>query len=87
MSKTKPNYRLSIFRHGAFCRPRYSRDPFKLAQEAVLEMTDPKRQLWSTTANKAVVEVHVRRLSGRASQWRTVFMALPDRKTDCHYVI
>lgn len=81
------NYKLTITKCGAWHRPRYSRDPFKLAAEAVQEMTDPKRQHSGITPLKAEVQVHVKRLSGRASQWRTVFVALPDFKTTCHYVI
>ncbi len=80
------NYKLSVFFHGAFSRPRYSRDPLKLAAEAEYQMNRTKR-LGGVTPDYAIVQVHVKRLSGRASQWRTIFMALPHHKTTCHYVI
>jgi hypothetical protein len=81
------NYKLTITKGGSFYRPRYSRDPLKLAAEAIQEMNDPKRQHSGCSPLQATVSVHTARLSGRASEWRTIFVALPHHKTTDHYSI
>ncbi len=83
----KLNYKLTITKSGSWYRPKYSRDPLKLAAVALDEMNNPKRQSSGCAPIKAEIAVHIARLSGRASEWRTVLLVLPDHKLTNHYSI